>query len=227
MQDRAENVGQPDIPLGNEVRLRLTISKGATIQLITKLNPSCIQTPRSEKTLCNVSNLTRHKIGYIMTSRPTAIGTETSTSCPRCKACSIPGTKLPKSIPMMIARRIHSASNRSSQLRPLYTGESWRCGETASGLRSGLVLQHSGSRSLVRSDGSCKTECAAGSEDFCSDILGLDVGNTSNVAFLDGFKSISWVNQDEKSLSIFAYNGGDQIRYTVENTYSFSRQYPQ
>jgi hypothetical protein len=47
------------------------------------------------------------------------IGTETPTNCPFCKAGPVFGTKFPNIIPIAIARKIHSARNRSRSPRLL------------------------------------------------------------------------------------------------------------
>jgi hypothetical protein len=60
-----------------------------------------------------------HRIGYIMTSNPTAMGIETPTNFPFCKAGPVLGTKLPNIIPMAIAKKIHRARKRSNQPRLL------------------------------------------------------------------------------------------------------------
>ena len=112
-----------------------TITSGAMIQLMTRLNAIWIQRPRLFKTRCNVSYLTLQRIGYIMTSRPTAIhhqhskdertrdnlprGTETPTNFPFCKAGPTLETKLPNKMPIAMAKRIHIAKSRSSSPRAL------------------------------------------------------------------------------------------------------------
>ena len=51
--------------------------------------------------------------------RLSPIGTETPTNFPFCKAGPVEGTKLPRRMPMSIARKIHAARKRSSQPKPL------------------------------------------------------------------------------------------------------------
>lgn len=50
----------------------LTMKRGATIQLTTRLKASWIQISRVRKTMCSFSYCTLHKMGYIMTRSPTA-----------------------------------------------------------------------------------------------------------------------------------------------------------
>lgn len=50
------------------------MKRGATIQLTTTLNPTWIQRFFSRNEWCNVSKRTLQRIGYIMTSKPTAAG---------------------------------------------------------------------------------------------------------------------------------------------------------
>ena len=49
-----------------------TMRRGATIQLTNTLKPICFQMPRCEKIWCNTSYCTLQRIGYIITSSPTA-----------------------------------------------------------------------------------------------------------------------------------------------------------
>lgn len=53
-------------------KLKRTMNSGAMIQLTMILNPTWIQSPFSRNVRCNDSYRTLHKIGYIMTSKPTA-----------------------------------------------------------------------------------------------------------------------------------------------------------
>jgi hypothetical protein len=55
------------------------MKNGATIQLTKTLKPICFQAPRWEKTTCSVSYCTLHRIGYIMTSNPTAVQNKAET----------------------------------------------------------------------------------------------------------------------------------------------------
>lgn len=48
------------------------MNSGAMIQLTTILNPTWTQSPFSRNDRCSVSNLTLHKMGYIMTKSPIA-----------------------------------------------------------------------------------------------------------------------------------------------------------
>jgi hypothetical protein len=116
-----------------------TITSGAITQFTTTLNKICVQISLFPNTLCNVSYRTLHRIGYIITSKPTAtiskhqqfipplgrkrnnipIGTLTPTNFPFCNAGPVFGTKFPRIIPTAIARKIHRARNRSSQPRLL------------------------------------------------------------------------------------------------------------
>ena len=54
-----------------------------------------------------------------MTSRPTATGTETPTNFPFWRAGPVEGTKLPRRIPISIARKIQRARRRSRRPRDL------------------------------------------------------------------------------------------------------------
>lgn len=101
------------------------------IQLATTLNPIWIQRAFCRNDRCRVSYRTLHRMGYIITSKPTAthyehvvkhhnmqtedppIGIETPTNFPRCNDLSISGTKFPSIIPIPMARKIQRARNRS------------------------------------------------------------------------------------------------------------------
>ena len=50
-----------------------TIRKGATTQFTNTLKASCVHISRCEKTSCRVSYRTLQRMGYIITSSPTAI----------------------------------------------------------------------------------------------------------------------------------------------------------
>lgn len=67
---------------GRKAHDRPSIKKGAMIQLTKMLNAICIQMSLFRKAWCSVSNLTLHRIGYIMISKPIAMGTETPTNFP-------------------------------------------------------------------------------------------------------------------------------------------------
>ena len=58
--------------LPEDVSDRLTIKNGAIIQLTNTLKPTWIQSCFERKVRWNVSYLTLHRIGYIMTSKPIA-----------------------------------------------------------------------------------------------------------------------------------------------------------
>lgn len=60
---------------------------------------------------------------------PLPIGTETPTNFPLCNAGPVLGTKFPKIIPIAMARKIHTARNRSKRPRFL-KAESFFCGES-------------------------------------------------------------------------------------------------
>ena len=72
-----------------------TISKGAKIQFTSRLKATWIHNALAFIKLPSVSYRTLQRIGYIMTSSPTAIGTETFTA-PKlpavCKARDVEGT---------------------------------------------------------------------------------------------------------------------------------------
>lgn len=106
------------------------------IQLTNILKAICFQISRVRNTWCKLSYRTLHKIGYIMTRRPTAvvelvskislrslsanhspIGIDTPTNFPFCSAGPVLGTKFPNKIPTTIARNIHTARKRSSKPR--------------------------------------------------------------------------------------------------------------
>ncbi|KAJ6438195.1 bZIP transcription factor domain-containing protein [Purpureocillium lavendulum] len=75
--------------------------------------------------MCSDSYRTLQRMGYIMTSKPTAaernspIGTETPTKVPFCSALSVLGAKLPMMMPTAMARKIQTARYRSSHPRDL------------------------------------------------------------------------------------------------------------
>lgn len=112
-----------------------TMKKGATIQLTKTLKPICFQAPLCEKMRCKISYCTLQRIGYIITSSPTAtavsqdaklerwegipIGMDTSANLPFCNAGPTSGTKLPSRTPRTMASRIQRARKRSSQQRDL------------------------------------------------------------------------------------------------------------
>lgn len=118
-QDRAVYSALVEVSIKRKIER--TMRRGATIQFMNILNPICIQRARVRKRRCNVSNRTLHRIGYIMTSRPTAIGMDTPTNLPFWSAGPVSSTKFPRRIPMIMARRIHTARKRSSHPRPLIT----------------------------------------------------------------------------------------------------------
>lgn len=105
------------------------MTRGAMIQLITKLNPSWTHKAFVLKIKLSSSNWTLQRMGYIMTMSPTAgeiswrgtsggkrktpIGTDTETNVAVFKTFSVVGTKQPNKIPSTIARKIHSARKRS------------------------------------------------------------------------------------------------------------------
>lgn len=60
---------------------------------------------------------------------PLPIGTETPTNFPLCNAGPVLGTKFPKIIPIAMARKIHTARNRSKRPRFL-KAEFFFCGES-------------------------------------------------------------------------------------------------
>jgi hypothetical protein len=160
---------------------RLTISKGATIQLAMMLKPICIHNCFSRKALWSVSYRTLQRIGYIMTSNPTAmgsriisngqaglrnsqcrslpIGTETPTNFPRCNADPVLGTKLPSRIPMMMASRIHRARSRSSQPRALKAETFSSLSRSSSCFSTSVRWSDSASASPVGEDLSERSSC--------------------------------------------------------------------
>ena len=109
---------KPDLS-GKNAQDKASMRKGAMIQLTKTLKAIWIQISRFLNAWWSVSNLTLQRMGYIMTSNPTAIGTETPTNFPFCSAGPVLGTKLPRMMPMAIARKIQSARKRSSKPRDL------------------------------------------------------------------------------------------------------------
>lgn len=154
-------------------RMGHTMTRGATIQLTTMLKAIWIQILRSRKTWCSVSYLTLHRIGYIMTSSPIAnnvsghlgkirqqhdipIGTDTPTNFPFCSAGPVLGTKLPRMMPIAIAKRIHTARKRSSHPK-LLNAEVFSPVRSMVGSLRGVWCSRSGSIDEVgaRSEADC------------------------------------------------------------------------
>ena len=104
---------------GRKAQARPVMNSGAIIQFKPIEMIICIQIFLSLKTKWSVSYRTLHKIGYIMTSKPTAMGTETSTKVDCCRAGPVAGTRLERMIPRAMARMIHNGRNRSRIERPL------------------------------------------------------------------------------------------------------------
>ena len=150
------------------------------------LKQICFHIARCERSSCKDSYRTLHKIGYIITSRPTAvqtlvsapldqnpelsspmrweipIGTDTPTNLPRCSAGPAFGTKFPKMIPTTMAKNIHSARNRSRMPSPLNADSSCPC------LCGRLVLIAAPSRSAW-SLLPCVVSACGETEDSCGD----------------------------------------------------------
>jgi hypothetical protein len=103
----------------HDERCLLTMTNGATTQLTKTLKPICLQISRWEKIWWRASYRTLQRIGYIMTSSPMAMGMETPTNFPFCSAGPVSSTKLPSRTPMIMARMIQTARNRSSMPRDL------------------------------------------------------------------------------------------------------------
>jgi hypothetical protein len=51
------------------------MKRGDMIQFTTMLKPTCTHKDFCRKEWCKLSNLTLHRMGYIMTSRPIAVDT--------------------------------------------------------------------------------------------------------------------------------------------------------
>ena len=124
---------------------RPTITRGATIQLIAMLNAIWIHNVFAWKEWCNVSKRILQRMGYIMMRRPIAgiavsqvnvsphemlsvpMGIDTPTNFPRCNAGPVSGTKFPRMMPTIMARRIQRARNWSRNPR-LLNAELWSTG---------------------------------------------------------------------------------------------------
>ena len=82
----------------------------------------CFHSSRFLNNRCRVSKRTLHRIGYIITSRPTAMGALTPTNVPRCSAGPVSGTRFARMMPIAIARMIQTTRKRSRKDNPLNGG---------------------------------------------------------------------------------------------------------
>ena len=114
------------------IALPHTIVNGATTQLISTLNPKCTHRLLYLNSLCSVSYWTLHRMGYIITSSPTAIGIETLMNSPRWRAFEKPGTKYPRMMPRAMARKTQITKKRSRKERD------WKVEGSSGGSGSGI-----------------------------------------------------------------------------------------
>lgn len=97
---------------GRKAQERASMRKGAMSQLRRMEKPSWIQRFLVRKVWWRDSYLTAQRMGYIMTRRPMAMGMDTEAKWPVVRVVDTLGTKLPRMMPMAMARRIKRARKR-------------------------------------------------------------------------------------------------------------------
>ena len=109
---------------GRNSHARANITIGPTIQLSTSEVPMSL---RSATCSPIVSYFTFARTGYIITSRPIAIGTDTPATRTLSSTAPRPGKARPSISPTAMATKIQTGRNRSSVERRLTTGATVTC----------------------------------------------------------------------------------------------------